>query len=186
MKPSKFTHQICILFQSSNNATPARPSEGSVSAAGGASEPLARREVKEPPPRDEPRMEPVNGVVQPPFTPPENRPGRMTNQLQYIAKYVLKPVWKHQYAWPLQQPVDANKLNLPVSSISYFFYLNLKRALNFSKLAYPRKIIFLHILNVYTVLWIIQAFKKIYIWILILGMQARLNTFLCKDIYYVQ
>lgn len=127
MKPSKCTHQICILFQSSNNATPARPSEGSVAAAGGASEPLARREVKEPPPRDEPRMEPVNGVVQPPFTPPENRPGRMTNQLQYIAKYVLKPVWKHQYAWPLQQPVDANKLNLPVSSISYFFfYLNLK------------------------------------------------------------
>lgn len=182
MKPSKCTHQICILFQSSNNATPARPSEGSVAAAGGASEPLARREVKEPPPRDEPRMEPVNGVVQPPFTPPENRPGRMTNQLQYIAKYVLKPVWKHQYAWPLQQPVDANKLNLPVSSISYFFLLKSKELSIFSKLAYTRKILFLHILNVDKNLQIIQAFKTIYIWILILGMQVK-NCFVQR---YVQ
>ncbi|XP_054272014.1 bromodomain-containing protein 3-like isoform X3 [Macrosteles quadrilineatus] len=92
-----------------------RPSEGAVAAAAGgtnssASDPLPR---KEPPPRDEPRLEPVNGVVQPPFIPPPDRPGRNTNQLQYIAKFVLKPVWKHQYAWPLQQPVDANKLNLP-------------------------------------------------------------------------
>ncbi|KAL1131413.1 hypothetical protein AAG570_011030 [Ranatra chinensis] len=68
---------------------------------------------KEPPPREEPHIEPVNGVVQPPFIPPPHRPGRLTNQLQYLQKTVFKAVWKHQYSWPLQQPVDANKLNLP-------------------------------------------------------------------------
>ncbi|XP_012252969.2 homeotic protein female sterile-like isoform X2 [Athalia rosae] len=68
---------------------------------------------KEPPPRDEPAVEPVNGVVQPPVVPPPTRPGRVTNQLQFLQKGVLKPVWKHQFAWPFQQPVDAKKLNLP-------------------------------------------------------------------------
>ncbi|KAL0112338.1 hypothetical protein PUN28_011984 [Cardiocondyla obscurior] len=69
--------------------------------------------AKEPPPRDEPPLEPVNGIVQPPVVPPPNRPGRITNQLQFLQKGVLKPVWKHQFAWPFQQPVDAKKLNLP-------------------------------------------------------------------------
>ncbi|XP_067211550.1 bromodomain-containing protein 2 isoform X9 [Linepithema humile] len=69
--------------------------------------------AKEPPPRDEPPLEPVNGIVQPPVVPPPNRPGRVTNQLQFLQKGVLKPVWKHQFAWPFQQPVDAKKLNLP-------------------------------------------------------------------------
>ncbi|XP_076183936.1 homeotic protein female sterile isoform X3 [Ptiloglossa arizonensis] len=69
--------------------------------------------AKEPPPRDEPPVEPVNGVVQPPVVPPPNRPGRVTNQLQFLQKGVFKPVWKHQFAWPFQQPVDAKKLNLP-------------------------------------------------------------------------
>ncbi|KAI4492152.1 hypothetical protein M0802_010049 [Mischocyttarus mexicanus] len=68
---------------------------------------------REPPPREEPPVEPVNGVVQPPVVPPPNRPGRVTNQLQFLQKGVLKPVWKHQFAWPFQQPVDAKKLNLP-------------------------------------------------------------------------
>ncbi|XP_014220698.1 bromodomain-containing protein 3-like isoform X2 [Trichogramma pretiosum] len=58
-------------------------------------------------------LEVINGIVQPPFIPPPDRPGRMTNQLQYISKTVFKPVWKHQFAWPFQQPVDVNKLNLP-------------------------------------------------------------------------
>lgn len=66
-------------------------------------------------------MEPVNGVVQPPVVPPPNRPGRVTNQLQFLQKGVLKPVWKHQFAWPFQQPVDAKKLNLPVCR--YLIYL---------------------------------------------------------------
>ncbi|XP_052790647.1 bromodomain-containing protein 3-like isoform X2 [Mya arenaria] len=40
--------------------------------------------------------------------------GRMTNQLQYLHKVVLlKGVWKHQFAWPFQVPVDPVKLNLP-------------------------------------------------------------------------
>lgn len=65
------------------------------------------------PPRIEIPVEPVNGVVQPPVKPPPERPGRMTNQLHYIQKNVMKMVWKHQFSWPFQQPVDAGKLNLP-------------------------------------------------------------------------
>ncbi|XP_038637829.1 bromodomain-containing protein 3-like isoform X2 [Scyliorhinus canicula] len=42
-----------------------------------------------------------------------NRPGRVTNQLQYMLKGVVKTLWKHQFAWPFHVPVDAKKLNLP-------------------------------------------------------------------------
>ena len=42
------------------------------------------------------------------------KPGRMTNQLEYLYNDVLKPLWKHRFAWPFRQPVDAVKLNLPV------------------------------------------------------------------------
>ncbi|XP_041063770.1 bromodomain-containing protein 2b [Carcharodon carcharias] len=49
--------------------------------------------------------------------PPEYRnpkkPSRMTNQLRYLEKVVVKALWKHHFAWPFQQPVDAVKLNLP-------------------------------------------------------------------------
>lgn len=52
--------------------------------------------------------------------PPEcinpNRPKRQTNQLQYLLKMVVKGLWKHQFAWPFHAPVDAVKLNLPVSA----------------------------------------------------------------------
>ncbi|KAJ8345301.1 hypothetical protein SKAU_G00294940 [Synaphobranchus kaupii] len=41
------------------------------------------------------------------------RPKRQTNQLQYLLKVVLKTLWKHQFSWPFQQPVDTVKLNLP-------------------------------------------------------------------------
>lgn len=54
----------------------------------------------------------------PPETSNPNKPKRQTNQLQYLLKVVLKTLWKHQFAWPFQQPVDAVKLNLPVSSLS--------------------------------------------------------------------
>ncbi|XP_046404290.1 homeotic protein female sterile-like isoform X3 [Ischnura elegans] len=64
-------------------------------------------------PREEPVVEPINGVVQPPCVPPPGRPGRNTNQLAFLLRQVLKAVWKHQFAWPFQQPVDAKKLNLP-------------------------------------------------------------------------
>ncbi|XP_049783161.1 homeotic protein female sterile-like isoform X2 [Schistocerca cancellata] len=73
----------------------------------------SQQDVIEPPPREEPHLEPVNGVVQPPFYPHPDRPGRVTNQLQFLLKAVLKTVWKHQFAWPFYQPVDAKKLNLP-------------------------------------------------------------------------
>lgn len=50
--------------------------------------------------------------------PPEvsnpKKPGRVTNQLQYLHKVVMKALWKHQFAWPFRQPVDAVKLGLPV------------------------------------------------------------------------
>lgn len=56
------------------------------------------------------------GPVNPP--PPEvsnpAKPGRKTNQLQYMQNVVVKTLWKHQFAWPFYQPVDAIKLNLPV------------------------------------------------------------------------
>ena len=70
-------------------------------------------DTKEPPPRNEPVVEPVNGVVQPLVMPQPDRPGRSTTQLQFLAKTVMKAVWKHQFSWPFQQPVDAKKLNLP-------------------------------------------------------------------------
>lgn len=58
------------------------------------------------------------GPVNPP--PPEvsnpGKPGRKTNQLQYMQNVVVKTLWKHQFAWPFYQPVDAIKLNLPVSA----------------------------------------------------------------------
>ncbi|XP_036413426.1 bromodomain-containing protein 3-like isoform X2 [Colossoma macropomum] len=40
-------------------------------------------------------------------------PPRLTNQLQYLLKVVLKTLWKHQFSWPFQAPVDAIKLRLP-------------------------------------------------------------------------
>ncbi|XP_029108866.1 bromodomain-containing protein 3-like isoform X1 [Scleropages formosus] len=53
--------------------------------------------------------------VNPP--PPEvsnpNKPGRKTNQLQYMQNVVVKTLWRHQFAWPFYQPVDAVKLCLP-------------------------------------------------------------------------
>lgn len=64
--------------------------------------------------------EPVNG------TPPEDtsrRQGRITNQLQFLQKNVIKAVWKHKFAWPFHQPVDAKKLNLPVCVIFFNFLI---------------------------------------------------------------
>jgi len=68
---------------------------------------------KSPPPMDDPPQEPVNGVVQPITAPPAHRPGRNTNQLNYLKNTVMKAVWKHQFGWPFQSPVDAVKLNIP-------------------------------------------------------------------------
>ncbi|KAG7498803.1 bromodomain-containing 3-like isoform X1 [Solea senegalensis] len=54
-------------------------------------------------------------VMNPP--PPEvtnpNMSGRRTNQLQYMLNVVIKSLWRHQFAWPFYQPVDAVTLGLP-------------------------------------------------------------------------
>lgn len=47
---------------------------------------------------------------------PAKKPGRVTNQLTYLSKNVMKYLWKHQFAWPFHVPVDAVKLGLPVST----------------------------------------------------------------------
>lgn len=65
------------------------------------------------PPRIEVPVEPVNGIVQPAVKPHPDRPGRVTNQIHFLSKTVMKFIWKHQFSWPFQQPVDAGKLNLP-------------------------------------------------------------------------
>jgi hypothetical protein len=70
-------------------------------------------DAKEPPPRNDPTVEPVNGIVQPVVVPSPDRPGRNTNQLHFLAKTVMKAVWRHSFSWPFQQPVDAKRLNLP-------------------------------------------------------------------------
>ncbi len=50
-----------------------------------------------PPPRLEPHVEPVGGIVQPPVTAPPNRPGRVTNQLQYLKNTVIKGRGTHTH-----------------------------------------------------------------------------------------
>ncbi|XP_041428287.1 bromodomain-containing protein 3 isoform X2 [Xenopus laevis] len=49
----------------------------------------------------------------PPEVTNSNKPGRKTNQLQYMQNVVVKTLWKHQFAWPFYQPVDCVKLSLP-------------------------------------------------------------------------
>jgi len=66
-----------------------------------------------PPPRLEPPLKPVNGVVQPPFIPPPERPGRVTNKLLIMKNYIIKSIWRHQHAWPFHKPVDTIQLNIP-------------------------------------------------------------------------
>ncbi len=44
--------------------------------------------------------------------------GRVTNQLQYLLKSVLRVLWRHHYAWPFQKPVNPVALNIPVSKIT--------------------------------------------------------------------
>ncbi|XP_075435048.1 bromodomain-containing protein 3 isoform X3 [Ascaphus truei] len=62
-----------------------------------------------------PATQAPQGPANPP--PPEitntTKPGRKTNQLQYMQNVVVKTLWKHQFAWPFYQPVDCIKLSLP-------------------------------------------------------------------------
>lgn len=81
---------------------------------------------------ESPTMASVPALPTPQVNPPPpevsnpKKPGRVTNQLQYLHKVVMKALWKHQFAWPFRQPVDAVKLGLPVTSACpppYFFFL---------------------------------------------------------------
>ncbi|NP_001385056.1 bromodomain-containing protein 2 isoform 2 [Gallus gallus] len=68
---------------------------------------------------ESPTMASVPALQTPQANPPPpevsnpKKPGRVTNQLQYLHKVVMKALWKHQFAWPFRQPVDAVKLGLP-------------------------------------------------------------------------
>ncbi|XP_074786597.1 bromodomain-containing protein 2 isoform X2 [Athene noctua] len=68
---------------------------------------------------ESPTMASVPALQSPQVNPPPpevsnpKKPGRITNQLQYLHKVVMKALWKHQFAWPFRQPVDAVKLGLP-------------------------------------------------------------------------
>uniref|UniRef100_M4AAR7 Bromodomain-containing protein 2 n=1 Tax=Xiphophorus maculatus TaxID=8083 RepID=M4AAR7_XIPMA len=55
----------------------------------------------------------VSGNPPPPEVVNPRRPGRLTNQLLYLEKVVMKALWKHQYSWPFREPVDAVTLCLP-------------------------------------------------------------------------
>ncbi|CAF1932643.1 unnamed protein product [Rotaria magnacalcarata] len=44
---------------------------------------------------------------------PAAKRGRQTNQLQYMSKVILKFLWKHEFSWPFQKPVNPIKLNIP-------------------------------------------------------------------------
>ncbi|XP_051752640.1 bromodomain testis-specific protein isoform X2 [Ctenopharyngodon idella] len=55
----------------------------------------------------------MNGNPPPPEFKNPKKPGRLTNQLQYLEKVVIKSLWRHHFSWPFRQPVDAVRLNLP-------------------------------------------------------------------------
>ncbi|XP_077055045.1 bromodomain testis-specific protein isoform X2 [Siphateles boraxobius] len=55
----------------------------------------------------------MNGNPPPPQFKNPKKPGRLTNQLQYLEKVVIKSLWRHHFSWPFRQPVDAVRLNLP-------------------------------------------------------------------------
>ncbi|XP_019937035.2 bromodomain testis-specific protein isoform X2 [Paralichthys olivaceus] len=54
-----------------------------------------------------------NGNPPPPEVTNPKKPGRVTNQLQYLEKVVIKALWRHHFSWPFRQPVDAVALHLP-------------------------------------------------------------------------
>ncbi|XP_026119335.1 bromodomain testis-specific protein isoform X4 [Carassius auratus] len=60
-----------------------------------------------------PQIFTMNGNPPPPEFRNPKKPGRLTNQLQYLEKVVIKSLWRHQFSWPFRQPVDAVRLNLP-------------------------------------------------------------------------
>lgn len=100
---------------------PSEPNNGLITVSGDSSAPGKRirkpsllYEDFESPTMTSTALHPTPQVNPPP---PEvanpKKPGRSTNQLQYIHKVVIKALWKHQFSWPFRAPVDAVKLGLP-------------------------------------------------------------------------
>ncbi|XP_069497884.1 bromodomain testis-specific protein-like [Ambystoma mexicanum] len=58
-------------------------------------------------------LQAVIGNPPPPEYVNPRKNGRLSNQLQYLEKVVFKALWRHNFSWPFQQPVDAVKLNIP-------------------------------------------------------------------------
>lgn len=65
-------------------------------------------------------------MVQPRVIPPPGKPTRHTNQLDFIAKEVLKAARLHKHSRPFLKPVDTIKLGLSVKIFLKFIY-NLSR-----------------------------------------------------------
>ncbi|XP_034140864.1 bromodomain-containing protein 3-like [Drosophila guanche] len=63
------------------------------------------------PPRCEPRVQPVNGIVQPPVMPPPNRKGRVTNFLLKL-RTAVNALSRNPSSLHFRQPVDAVKLKI--------------------------------------------------------------------------
>uniref|UniRef100_A0A3B3VH33 Bromodomain-containing protein 2 n=1 Tax=Poecilia latipinna TaxID=48699 RepID=A0A3B3VH33_9TELE len=101
----------------SSHDSPPPPSPGN----GGRSTGTAGKRIRKPSQLYEgfesPGMPPISQLT--PLGPPQptvkdpSRQGRMTNQLQFLQKVVLKSLWRHHFAWPFHEPVDAIKLGLP-------------------------------------------------------------------------
>lgn len=62
----------------------------------------------------------VSGNPPPPEVIHSKRPGRVTNQLIYLERVVIKALWRHHFSWPFQQPVDAVALGLLVCKSSMY------------------------------------------------------------------
>lgn len=43
---------------------------------------------------------------------PATKRGRQTNQLQFLSKVLIKGLFKHEFSWPFQKPVNVARLNL--------------------------------------------------------------------------
>ncbi|XP_016949802.1 bromodomain-containing protein 3 [Drosophila biarmipes] len=66
----------------------------------------------QPPPRYEPEIQPVNGIVQPPVIPPPNRPGRQTNVLEDL-KSLVNWIFRHRCSVFFRNPVDTVSFAIP-------------------------------------------------------------------------
>ncbi|KAG7228651.1 hypothetical protein INR49_008427 [Caranx melampygus] len=69
----------------------------------------------------------VSGNPPPPEVINPKKNGRVTNQLQYLEKVVIKALWRHHFSWPFRQPVDAVALRLPPGDDIVFMAQSLEK-----------------------------------------------------------